>query len=94
MIGVAKNQSVSTFASMSRMSRKWTVSADTTSASADVNTSCTSTTTGNQTGPAGRGQWLIEDQEDDQNRQPQEEVHHVRQHADDAAAPRPETALS
>ena len=29
MIGVAKNQSVSRFASRSRTSRKWTVSADT-----------------------------------------------------------------
>ena len=34
MIGVAKNQSVKTFAKMSRMSRKCTVSADSISASA------------------------------------------------------------
>ena len=83
MIGVAKNQSVSMFARMSRMSRKCTVSADRISASADVNTSWTSTATGNHSRSSGAGQLVIVDQERDQDRQPEEEVHHVRQHADD-----------
>src|SRR2546428_502298 len=48
MIGVAKNHSVSRFARMSRMSRKWTVNAESTRASAMVNSSCTKTMIGNQ----------------------------------------------
>src|SRR5438093_9366045 len=47
MIGVAKNHKRSTFARMSRMSRKWTASAATKSARAVVKTSWTSTATGN-----------------------------------------------
>ena len=84
MIGVAKNHSVSTFARMSRMSRKCTVSADRISARPTREDSCTSTTTGNQTQlrAAASGASIV-DQERDQNRQPEEKVHHVRQHADD-----------
>src|SRR6476646_10277304 len=49
MIGVAKNQSVIRFASMSLMSRKCTVSAESISANPRVRTYCTSTTNGNHT---------------------------------------------
>src|SRR3954463_3473918 len=46
MIGVAKNQSVRMFERMSRMSRKWTVSAERMSAQPSVKRNCTATTSG------------------------------------------------
>ena len=66
------------------MSRKCTVSADSSSASPIVNTSCTSDD--DREPRAARtivSGVLVVDQERRQDQQPEEEVHHVRQHGDD-----------
>src|SRR5215813_13852477 len=55
MIGVAKNQSVRTLASRSRMSLKCTASADNASARPSVKINCTRTTTGNHGSDHGFG---------------------------------------
>ena len=78
MIGVAKNHSVSRFGSRSRMSRKCTVSADRISAHASVGQKLHGDDDREPEELADRERRVV-DQEGGENRQPEEEVHHVRQ---------------